>query len=191
MTLLATLRRATWLSAPLLILAGCRDGSVAQSNIAASDANEQPPADALGRVEVRIRTSTDEQRRFWAEIAVDADAQARGLKGRARMAHNAGMLFPFPYPKMASFWMKDTPIALDLLFIRPDGTIAAIVEGKPNSLEPLFANEPVSAVLEINYGRSKALGFKVGDRVEWGDCRNAPTQGDVWRADRFCPALSR
>lgn len=191
MTLFSTFRRAMWLSAPLLILAGCRDGSVAQSDTPSSEATEQPPAKALGRVEVRIRTAADEQRRFWAELAVDADAQEHGLTGRAQMAHNAGMLFPFPYPKIASFWMKETPIALDLLFIRPDGTIAAILEGKPNSLEPIFANEPVSAVLEINYGRSKALGFKVGDKVEWGDCRNAPAPSDVWRADRFCPALSQ
>lgn len=191
MTLFSILRRAMWLGVPLFILAGCRDGSVAQSNIASSEATEQAPADSLGRVEVRIRTSTDEQRRFWAELAVDAEAQERGLTGRARMPHNVGMLFPFPYPKMASFWMKDTPIALDLLFIRPDGTIAAILEGKPDSLEPIFANEPVSAVFEINYGRSKALGFKVGDKVEWGDCRTASAQGDVWRADRFCPAPSR
>ena len=191
MTLLSTLRRASWLSASLLLLAGCRDGSVMQSVMDSNSATEAAPADALGRVEVRIRTSTDEQRRFWAELAVGEDAQTRGLTGRARLAHNAGMLFPFPYPKMASFWMKDTPIALDLLFIRPDGTIAAILEGRPNSLEPIFANEPVSAVLEINYGRSKALGFKVGDRVEWGDCRNAPAQSDAWRADRFCPALSQ
>jgi len=191
MTLFSTLCRASWLGASLLIMASCRDGSVGQSNIASSETTQAAPADALGRVEVRIRTSTDEQRRFWAELAVGEDAQARGLTGRARLAHNAGMLFPFPYPKMASFWMKDTPIALDLLFIRPDGTIAAILEGKPNSLEPIFANEPVSAVLEINYGRSKALGFKVGDRVEWGDCRNAPAKSDVWRADRFCPALSQ
>ena len=191
MTLLCTLRRLMWLSAPLLIMAGCRDGSVSQANMNGTEAADQAPATQAGAVEVRIRTASDEQRRFWAELAVGEEAQARGLSGRARLAHNAAMLFPFPYPKMASFWMKDTPIALDLLFIRPDGTIAAILEGKPNSLEPIFAGEPVSAVLEITYGRSKALGFKVGDTVEWGDCRNAASQGDVWRADRFCPALSQ
>lgn len=194
LTLFSTSGRAHRLSAMclgalLLILSGCRDDSVSQSNL--TQAAEQSPAAEARTVEVRIRTASDEQRRFWAELAVTPEAQTRGLTGRARLAHNAAMLFPFPYPKNASFWMKDTPIALDLLFVRPDGTIAAILEGKPNSLEPLFANEPVSAVLEIDFGRSQALGFKVGDKVEWGDCRTAPAASEAWRADRFCPAPSQ
>lgn len=188
LTNFSTSGRAKCLAALLLILAGCRDDSISQSNL--TQAGDQMPAAQARTVEVRIRTASDEQRRFWAELAITPEEQARGLTGRARLAHNAGMLFPFPYPKMASFWMKGTPIALDLLFIRPDGTIAAILEGKPNSLEPLFAGEPVSAVLEIDLGRSQALGFKVGDKVEWGDCRTAPTASEAWRADRFCPAPS-
>jgi len=86
--------------------------------------------------------------------------------------------------------MKDTPLALDLLFVRPDGTIAAILPGKPEDLTPISAGEPVSAVVEIAGGSAAALGIAAGDHVQWGNCPTRAAQaGATWDARTFCPAL--
>lgn len=145
---------------------------------------------AANEVELRVRTNSGATHRFKVELAVDSAEQQQGLMQRRAMADDHGMIFPFPYPEVASFWMKDTPMPLDLLFIRPDGTIAAILEGKPNDLHPISAGEPVSAVLEIRQGRSQALGIRTGDRVQWGDCATPEPAANAWRADRFCPSAA-
>ncbi|MDB5698523.1 MAG: hypothetical protein JWN69_1327 [Alphaproteobacteria bacterium] len=106
--------------------------------------------------------------RFSVEIARSPDEQSRGLMFRERLGDNEGMIFPFEPPTPATFWMKNTVIALDMLFIRPDGTIARIaVNTVPYSLDPVAAGEPVAAVLELRGGRSVELGIKAGDRVSW------------------------
>ena len=82
---------------------------------------------------------------------------------------NEGMLFPFDPPRPASFWMRNTLIPLDLIFIRPDGTIARIATGVPRSERQIEVDEPVTAVLEIPGGRAAALGIAAGDRISWTD----------------------
>jgi uncharacterized membrane protein (UPF0127 family) len=78
------------------------------------------------------------------------------------------MIFPYSPPQDASFWMKNTLIPLDMIFIRPDNTIGRIEENAvPLSLEPVPSMEPISAVLEINGGRAAELGIKAGDTVDW------------------------
>ncbi|HWJ69521.1 MAG TPA: DUF192 domain-containing protein [Sphingobium sp.] len=145
-------------------------------------------------VALMIRSADGRDHGFTVEVAADEFSQQRGLMGRTALAGNGGMLFPFPVPRMASFWMKDTPLPLDLIFIRPDGTIAAILPGQPDDLHPIAAGEPVSAVLEINRGRAAALGLAPGDKVQWGDCARPPARHNVilptmpWQPDRFCPA---
>jgi len=87
---------------------------------------------------------------------------------RQSLAPDAGMIFPYDPPQPASFWMKNTIIPLDIIFIRQDGTIARIAANTtPYSLEPVPSLEPVAAVLEIAGGRSAELGIAVGDRVSW------------------------
>ena len=84
--------------------------------------------------------------------------------------------------------MKDTPIALDHLFVRADGSIAAILPGKPNDLTPISTGEPVRAVIQIGGGRAKALGIAPGDKVRWGACRpTAPRPPEAWDRLAFCP----
>ena len=87
---------------------------------------------------------------------------------RPALAPDRGMLFPYDSPQLASFWMKNTLIPLDLIFIRADGTIARVAENAvPMSLEPIPSLEPVMAVLEIRGGRAAELGIGPGDRVSW------------------------
>jgi hypothetical protein len=110
---------------------------------------------------------------FQSEVARTAAEQQRGLMFRTNLAKDFGMIFtPYPAegggPRVASFWMKDTPSSLDIIFIRPDGTIANIAENTiPFSETPVGSTEPVSAVLEIVGGRSAELGIAAGDRVTW------------------------
>jgi len=118
-------------------------------------------------------TSSNGAHDFTVETARTEEEQQRGLMFRTAIAPNAGMLFaPYPPggggPKEASFWMKNTPSPLDIIFIRADGTIATIAENTmPFSEAPIPSGEPVAAVLEINGGRSAELGIAQGDKVTW------------------------
>lgn len=78
------------------------------------------------------------------------------------------MVFPLNPPRAASFWMKDTLIPLDIIFVRSDGRIANIEANTvPLSLEPVTSAGEVMAVLEIAGGRAAELGISAGDKVEW------------------------
>ena len=114
-----------------------------------------------------IRSATGTHH-FVVEVARTPEEQAQGLMNRNSLEPMCGMIFPFPAPKVASFWMKNTLIPLDMIFIRADGTIANIEANTvPLSLQPVYAVEPVTAVLEIAGGRAEQLGIKPGDKVEW------------------------
>ncbi len=105
---------------------------------------------------------------FTVEVAQTPEEQAQGLMFRKRVGPDEGMLFPFNPPKPASFWMKNTLIPLDLVFIRTDGTIESIAANAvPHSLAPIPSRGPVVAVLELAGGRAAQLGLKEGDRVVW------------------------
>lgn len=90
-----------------------------------------------------------------------------GLMFRRSLARNRGMIFPMGEPRMAAFWMKNTLIPLDIIFIRSDGRIARIARAKPLDLTSVPSGEPVTAVLEIRGGRAAQLGIRRGDRVRW------------------------
>jgi uncharacterized protein len=112
--------------------------------------------------------SSGKTHRFIVEVAGTGEQQAQGLMFRKSLAPDRGMVFPRDPPGDASFWMKNTLIPLDIIFIRPDGTIARIAENTvPMSLDPVPSLEPVGAVLEIAGGRSAELGIKAGDKVRW------------------------
>lgn len=103
---------------------------------------------------------------FRVEVASSRQEHETGLMFRKAMAANAGMLFDFHRPSAVSFWMKNTILPLDLLFIRSDGTISTITANAvPYSTTPIPSAEPIRAVLEINAGRAQALGIEPGDRV--------------------------
>ncbi len=103
---------------------------------------------------------------FNVEVAADGTSRAKGLMYRTTLASDAGMLFDFQQPDIVVFWMKNTPLSLDMLFIRADGTVSTIAtDTVPYSEEKIPASEPVRAVLEINGGRAMALGIRPGDKV--------------------------
>ena len=110
---------------------------------------------------------------FEAELARTPAAQERGLMYRTDLKPDGGMLFaPYPAdggpPKVATFWMKNTPTPLDIIYIRADGTIARIAENTlPFSEEMVSSGEPVAAVLEVIGGRTAETGVSEGDKVSW------------------------
>jgi uncharacterized membrane protein (UPF0127 family) len=127
---------------------------------------------AMPQTQVTI-TSSNGAHKFNVEVARSDAEQERGLMYRTNIPDDGGMLFaPYPAegggPKEASFWMEHTPSALDIIFIRADGTIARIAaNAAPFSEDRIMSGEPVSAVLEINGGRAAALGIAAGDKVSW------------------------
>lgn len=149
------------LVAALAPLAACTGGATTLT------AEEQ----AKGIVPVTVTTKSGKHV-FKAEPAVTPAEQQRGLMFRTDLTDTSAMLFwPYPAgggaPKEASFWMKDTPTALDLVFIRPDGTIARIARGEPFDETPIPSGEPVGAVLEVKAGVAAATGMAEGDKVTW------------------------
>ncbi|RYY42856.1 MAG: DUF192 domain-containing protein [Sphingomonadales bacterium] len=134
-------------------------------------------SDAAAQAEAKQATVTVEsganRHVFKVDLARTPEQQKQGLMFRTNIPADGGMLFaPYPpeggAPRAASFWMKDTPSALDIIFIRADGTIATIAENTiPFSEDQVKSGEPVAAVLEINGGRAAELGISPGDKVRW------------------------
>ncbi len=128
---------------------------------------ERSPA-GLAQVPLTITTANGKTHRFTVEVARSPQEQEQGLMNRESLAPDRGMIFLYEPPVAASFWMKNTLIPLDMIFVRADGIIVRIEANTvPLSLEPVAAGEPVAAVLELAGGRSAELGIAPGARVVW------------------------
>jgi len=109
-----------------------------------------------------------EHDRFNVWIADTPARQEQGLMFVRDLPRTQGMLFPQPAPQVANFWMKNTYIPLDMIFVGADGRIAKIIaNARPFSLDVLSSDLPVTAVLEIRGGEAHELSLAVGDRVSW------------------------
>jgi hypothetical protein len=117
-----------------------------------------PPRPALHRVKVGPAEAS-------VAVAATPEERARGLMGRADLAPDEGMLFIFPSPARQSFWMKDTPAALSIAFVTPDGRIAEIQHMAPGSLERHVSESEALMALEMPAGWFDRKGVKPGDRI--------------------------
>ena len=103
-----------------------------------------------------------------AELAATPQAQARGLMFRTEMGADEGMIFPYENAHVLSFWMKNTVIPLDIIFIGPDQRVINVAANAvPYSLTPVTAEGVASAVLELNGGRAAELGIGPGTKIDW------------------------
>ncbi len=103
---------------------------------------------------------------FLVEKAETPEEHTQGLMNRESLPQNAGMLFIFPVAGFHSFWMKNTLIPLDILFITEEGSIGYIHHhALPKDLTPVPSHIPAMYALEINGGLSSKLGIQVGDHV--------------------------
>lgn len=114
--------------------------------------------------------------RFAAEIADTAEERSQGLMYRQHLAANEGMLFLYPAERPVTFWMKNTPLPLDMIFIDGNGRIVHVAAmAKPFDTTPISSERPAKAVLEIPGGAAGQLGIKPGDVVEWPAQSTVPT----------------
>ncbi len=104
--------------------------------------------------------------RFTVELAETPAQMEQGLMFRREMAPDAGMLFDFKTPTLATMWMKNTLIPLDMLFVDTQGRVVNIKErAVPESLATIAAAAPVLAVIELNGGTASRLGIRPGDKI--------------------------
>ncbi|RKQ71411.1 hypothetical protein DES40_0729 [Litorimonas taeanensis] len=112
-------------------------------------------------------TSQSGEHTFMVEEAKTLDQQARGMMFREEMDENSGMIFEFSEPKVATIWMKNTAIPLDILFVRSNGKILKIEHmAQPYKLRSASSEAVVAAVLELKGGRSLELGIQPGDTIK-------------------------
>jgi uncharacterized membrane protein (UPF0127 family) len=105
---------------------------------------------------------------FLVEIADTAGKRQMGLQYRQNLADDRGMIFLFPSESVQTFWMKNTPISLDMIFINRNRKIVGIVERTvPFSLDSRSVTEPSQFVLEINGGLARRHGIQTGDSVRF------------------------
>lgn len=127
---------------------------------------DAPPEPVPGPRETMTIATAGGIRTFQVEIADTEAERAQGLMYRRSMGPDDGMLFDFQSEKQNYFWMKNTYIPLDMLFISQDGTIAAIAsDTTPLSEDPVGPGVPTLAVLELNAGRAAELGIRPGDKA--------------------------
>ncbi len=131
---------------------------------------------ASDRVDLRGEFGTA---RFSVELADDSSERAQGLMHRESLASSAGMLFVYERPQTATFWMRNTLIPLDMIFLEASGRVAKVHSNAiPLDETPIFGGDNILAVLEINGGLAARLGIDAGDELR----HPALDQGSaVWR----------
>ena len=128
----------------------------------------------FGKDVLIIEASAHGCHRFDIYVAADNTQRSRGLMFVRDLPATAGMLFIYD-KQPVSMWMKNTFIALDMLFIRRDGTVSSVAHRtEPQSLRSVRSIEPVSFVLELNAGTAERLVIDENSRIYWG-----PAHGDV------------
>jgi uncharacterized protein len=124
------------------------------------------PAFAATKTERLVVETAAGERVFNVEVVRNDEERNRGLMHRKSLAEDAGMLFDYDPPQEVAFWMKNTLIPLDIIFIDNKGRIITIAENTtPLSLERIPSHGEARGVLEIKGGFAKKHGIKVGDRV--------------------------
>jgi uncharacterized membrane protein (UPF0127 family) len=145
-------------------LAACSPGTGGAAPTAAKVVH---PESGLEVIPLTV-TSASGVHEFKVEVAASMVAQAKGLMFRTKLGPDEGMIFPMDPPRGASFWMRNTVISLDLIFVAPDGRISNIAANAvPYDETPLLSVSKVKGVLEIPGGRAAELGIAPGDKVAW------------------------
>ena len=149
-----------------LTLAACAAGLCLSSAANAQDCGLLPSMHRL-KVETMTIVAARGPIKLKTELALSPAEQERGLMCRKSVPNDHAMLFVFKPAQPVAFWMKNTLVPLDMLFVGQDGHIFNIVRrAPPLSLEPIPSNGQTVGVIEIGGGRADAMGIEPGDRVE-------------------------
>jgi uncharacterized membrane protein (UPF0127 family) len=105
-------------------------------------------------------------RSFTVEIAADEYSRERGLMDRDSMPADRGMVFIFPSDTSEGFWMKNTRIPLDILFVEAGGKIVSVRTMKPFDLNTTWSDGPYRYAIELNAGAATEAGVKTGDHLD-------------------------
>jgi len=160
--MLARVRTAILMAAALAATAGCRNGR--------SASDPAPPAATTGPATVILHATAGGERSIpvRVELASTGPQRERGLMYRNHLDPDAGMLFLFPEPSPLTFWMKNTLIPLDMIFIAPDRHIVGIVENaEPETETGRHVEGDSQYVLEIGGGLAQKWGVTAGSTVEF------------------------
>lgn len=171
------MRKMPWTriaSLALLITAvGCSPLAAGSTSAQGATTAAQPaqaavhPVSGLAVVPLTVTTASGVHT-FKAEVAASFAEQERGLMFREAMGADEGMIFPMDPPRRTAFWMKNTVIPLDIIFIGPDRKVLNIAANAvPYDLSPLPSDGDAAGVLELVGGRAAQIGLKRGDRIDW------------------------
>lgn len=150
-----------------VLLVACSPQPQAEAAPAAEATKAFHPVSGLEIIPLTVK-SHGKTYKFRVEVAATEENQIRGLMFRTELGPDEGMIFPTDPPRSRSFWMRNTVIPLDIIFIGPDHRILNIhANATPYSLDSRPSNGPASGVLEIAGGRSAELGIGPGDKVKW------------------------
>lgn len=153
----------------LVGVAACSPVAASDSPTAGSSANEPRihPMSGLAVIPLKVVTSSGAHV-FQVEVAASEREQARGLMFRNAVGADEGMIFPMNPPRAAAFWMRNTVIGLDIIFIGADHKVLNIAANAvPYDESPLPSVGDAAGVLELNAGRAAQIGLKPGDAVNW------------------------
>ena len=156
------------LCAGFLLMAAVGACSPVSANGAASEtATRLHPISGLAIIPLTVTTAKGPHK-FQVEVAATEPEQERGLMFRTALGPDEGMIFPYDPPRRTAFWMKNTVIGLDIIYIGADHRVLNIARNAvPYDETPLPSAGPVSGVLELAAGRAAQLGLEPGDKVVW------------------------
>ncbi len=123
------------------------------------------PNQGLLQKPVSFQTARGEFR-YMVDVAASPDQQECGLMYRQQMPRDAGMIFPFSPPRSASFWMENTVLPLDLVFVSAKNRVISIGNGVPYSRNLIDSGGIAAAVIELNAGEAARIGLRPGDKVK-------------------------
>jgi uncharacterized membrane protein (UPF0127 family) len=156
--------------ASALLLGGCFTQPAETAPAAAQESTQAAthPVSGLEVIPLSVTAQDGTVHRFMVEVARSPAEQARGLMFRTQMGDDEGMLFPRNPPGPASFWMKNTVLPLDIIFIGPDRRVLNVAaDTVPYSKESVSSTGAAAAVLELNARRAAELGIGPGSQVSW------------------------
>ena len=140
--------------------------------IALQGCSEEPVEPAVGELDF-IGNSGEIIRTIEVEFAEDDDTRATGLMHRRQLSLSQGMLFIFPAPDSLSFWMENTPIPLDIIFIGADSAVVNIAKRTtPLSREHIRSTDLAQYVVEVRGGFSDRFGIDTSTRIQWRKTEN-------------------
>jgi len=153
----------------LVGIAGCSPVAAGDTpgGTASSSATRLHPISGLAIIPLKVVTAKGEHT-FQVEVAASPREQEHGLMRRTSMGTDEGMIFPMDPPRATAFWMKNTVIGLDIIFIGADHRVLNIAANAvPLDETPLPSDGDAAGVLELNAGRAAQIGLKAGDKVTW------------------------